>query len=448
MSAHRRSRTLLAGAVLCAIALIPRPAAAQRSLTLAEALRSAAARDETIGMAEQDLAAACADEAAAGSELLPTAEVSASRVRTDEEISRELGSAGSVVIQRLEYSRVDVGLSTPLLDPSGIGELVSASEARLATTQLLQSTEQAVLYSVVRAYYAALSARSAVQAAQASAQAARTLEDAARGRMAAGTETILGVDRARADRIAAEGTLEQAGFIEQSTHLALAHAAGLPLEPGGGPSLALTTPDRPTPPGGGTDARVDLALGGRPDLLSARYDARSARSAVAAAALTLAPDLTLDWDWRYNENTGFSGDPESWALTLQARWTLPGLIGPAASIARARSTHRRADLQVQQIERGLDLQVRAAELALDATEAALVVARERDTLSQANLDAGLRLYQAGLATGLEATTLNSERDEAAADLVWSTLERDLAEVDLLEVLGEDPLIVYGAAAGR
>ncbi len=444
MSPRRRAWLPLSGVALCAVLCAPGPAAAQRSLTLAEALQSAAVRDETIGIAEQDVASARAGEAAAGADLLPTAALSASRVRTDEEISRELGGGGEVIIQRLEYGRADLSLSTPLVNPTGIGELVAAGEARLAAVQQQHATEQEVLYGVVRTYYAALSARSAVRAAEASADAARTLEEAARGRLAAGTETVLGVDRARADRIAADGALEQARFLAQSSDLALAHAAGLPLAEPAAEAFALHVPERPTPPGGGTGVRIDLALIGRPDLLTARYSARSARTGITAAALRLAPELSLDWSWRYNENSGFSGDPESWTLTLQASWALPGLIGPAAAIASARAGWRRADLQVRQLERSLDLEIRSAELALDAAEAALVVARERDALAQANLDAGLRLYTAGLATGLEVSTLNSERDEAAADLVWSTLERDLAEVALLEALGEDPLAVYGA----
>ena len=87
-----------------------------------------------------------------------------------------------------------------------------------------------------------------------------------------------------------------------------------------------------------------------------------------------------------------------------------------------------------------------AVVAVSSAEAALQVAREIDALAQANLEAGMRLYQEGLATGLEVTTLKTERDAAAAELVGAQLARDLAEVDLLEVLGVDPLQAYGAAA--
>jgi len=444
MSTQHRARTLLVGAVLCAFTLIPRPAMAQRSLSLADALRSALGEDEVIATAGEEIEVAKADTATAASNLAPTIDIATSFSHANQ--YREVESGGNVTTQesQFDYVRADANINAPIADPSGIANLVSADQARKAVRAERDATRDDVLFGVVRAYYAALSAHSAVQAAQASAQAARTLEDAARGRMAAGTETILGVDRARADRIAAEGTAEQAGFLEQSAHLALAHAAGLPLEP-----LTLTTPARPTPPGGGTDARVDLALGGRPDLLSARYAVRSSRSAVAAAALSLAPSLHLRWDYRYSTAAvSLFEDQDRWFLRIQAQWILPGLFGPVAEISRSHARRRQATLAVNRIERTMELEVRSMELALDAAEAALRVARERDALSQANLDAGLRLYQAGLATGLEATTLNSERDEAAAELVWSTLARDLAEVDLLQVMGEDPLIVYGAERGR
>ena len=75
-------------------------------------------------------------------------------------------------------------------------------------------------------------------------------------------------------------------------------------------------------------------------------------------------------------------------------------------------------------------------------EVAVTVARERDSVAQANLDAGMRLYREGLGTGLEVSTLNADRDEAAAELLRAELRRDLARVDLLEAVGADPLDVF------
>jgi len=434
MRTYRRACPTLTGVVLCA--LLCAPAAAAEPLSLQHALRSAAGLDEDIASAEQELEAARADTATAASDLLPTVNVAASRSHANQEVV-----SGDVVLVKEDYWQADINVSTPLVDPSAIGGLVAADKERAAVRADLDLTLHEVLYGVVRAYYEALSAHSAIESARASAETAKVLEEAARSRLAAGTETVLGVDRARADRIAADGRVEQAVFAAEAADLQLAHAANMPLQ-----SFELDPPDRPQLPVRDSDARVDLALGGRPDLLSARFAAHSARASMAAAALRFSPVLQLRWDWRYTDNTSFYGADyqERWFLRLEAEWTLPGILEPGASVARGKARRHQAVLAVERLERDLSLEVRTAELQLDAAEAALRVAQERDAVAQANLDAGMRLYQEGLATGLEVTTLKDDRDIAAAVLVVATLDRDLAEVDLLQVLGQDPMVAYGA----
>jgi outer membrane protein TolC len=412
------------------------------ALTLAEALQSSDDADEQIGRAELELEVIRASTAAALSALLPTPGVGLSRIESGDEMMFLRAGLG-YPLATYKVWRPTLEVSAPLLAPSAIGSLVAAGRAEKAEVRSLEATRHQVLYGVVRSYYLALSAHSAVEVSQASADSALTLEAAAESRLAAGTETRVGVERARADRITANGAVEQARFTAEQADLGLAYAAHLPLA-----SYTLSVPGRPTMPGTSTADRVEQARDDRPDIQSAAWTAAAAAAAAHAAGLGLSPELRLGFSWQYTiydrQDLRDELPAERWSLGLQLEWALPGTIGPAADVRGARASQRQAQLEQARLEREIDALVRSAELALEAAEANLQVTFEIDVLAQANLDAGLRLYQEGLATGLEVTTLKTERDAAAAELVGARLARDLAEVDLVEALGLEPLTVYGA----
>lgn len=411
-------------------------------LTLAEALHSVAGEDELIGMAEQDIEAARADTTAAASALLPTPGLGLSRIVSGDEMMM-LRTGLDYPVAEYKVWRPTFDVSTPLIAPSAIGGLVAAGRAENASRSRLDATRTQVAFGVARAYYEALSAHSVVEVSEASASAARTLEAAAESRLAAGTETRIGVERARADRITAEGAMEQARFAADQADLALAHAAHLPLV-----SYALTAPVRPDVPGSSTEERVQLSRVDRPDIRAAEWTESAAAAAIHSAGLSLSPEVHLGFSWQYTrydrEDLREQLPAERWTLGLQLQWELPGILGPTADVRAACALRNQARLELNRLDREASALVRSGELALEAAEAALQVAREIDTLAQGNLDAGMRLYQEGLATGLEVTTLKTERDAAAAELVGAQLARDLAEVDLLEVLGVEPLRAYGA----
>jgi outer membrane protein len=411
-------------------------------LTLAEALFSAAGGDEVIGIGEQDLALARAEVTDQTSSLLPTLEFSGGTGRTGDELGFLFGQSATSATE-YAFWRAETLLTAPLLAPADIADLVVASRALDAQEHQLRTVRYEVLYDVVRTYYEALSAHQAVQVAQATAAEALALEDAAQRRLDAGDETRIGVMRASGDRIAADGAVEQARFDAHAADLALAHAAHLPLQ-----VYALSAPAAPPPPTATPDRRIQEARTDRPDLAVARWDARAAEAAVHAEGLELAPELQLRWGHRYSRY-----DPEdasipanSWTLMLRATWELTGMIEPVADIRAARAQQRRAQLSVSRLDRVIELDVRDAEITLEAAATALVVARERDAVAQANLEAGMQLYREGMATNLEVSTLRADREAAAAELVGSALDRDLSEVGLLEVLGVDPLAAYGGAS--
>ncbi len=413
------------------------PAAhAARPLTLAEALAGASASDEAIGVADQELEVARAEVVDQTAGLLPTFDFNASRASGGDQ---QLFSKSLDEVTDHTFWRAESMFSAPLVVPSDIGDVVAADRSMRAQEEAVAVTRHEVLFDVVRDYYEALSAHSAITVAEASAEVARTLEDAAQRRLAAGTETQIEVDRARGERIEADGDVEAARFAALDADLVLAHASCLPLE-----ALELSVPRRPAIPGTSSEGRVALAREGRPELRMLQWSALAARSAVHAEALTLAPELQVRWSTRYTlyEPEDLTTPPHTWTLMLRADWELPGILEPAAEIAAARAEQRQADLELQQASRETELVVRSAEIALEAAGAALVVARERDSVAEANLAAGMRLYDEGMATGLEVSTLKAERDAAAAELHGAELDRDLAEVDLLEQLGVDPLDVY------
>ncbi len=430
------------------VCLAPLPAHAGEPLgvplSLAEALWASADADEQIGVAELQLVASRAATAAALSSLLPTPGAGLSRIESgDEMMFLRAGVGYPVATYKVWRPTLDV--SAPLLAPSSIGDLVAAGRAEKAEGQSLEATRQAVLYGVVRAYYQALSTHSAVEVARASAASARSLEAAAESRQVAGTETRVGVERARADRITAEGAVDQARFAADQADLSLAYSSHLPLT-----AYVLSEPERPAIPGSSSDDRVERARADRPDIRAAGWTAAAAAAAVHAAGLGLSPELRLGFSWQYTlydrEDLRAQLPAERWSLGLQLEWDLPGIIGPAADVRAAQAARRQAQLEQNRLEREAEAWVRSAELALQAAEADLQVSVQIDVLAQANLDAGMRLYQEGLATGLEVTTLKTERDAAAAELVSARLARDLAEVDLLEALGLDPLATYAPGA--
>ncbi len=410
----------------CAAAANPEP------LTLEDALRNASMQDETVLAAGETLEVARAGVADATANLLPTVEVSAAQAFGSGVQDRIDGTYA----EKPSYRRAELEVRVPLLDLDEVGGVVAAKRERRAAAARQEMTRDQALYAVARAYQEALSAQAAVESARASVDSAVALERATRIRVDSGDEIQLELDRVRADRVVAEGKAQQAAFAAEVAVVRLAYAANLPAE-----EYELIPPQRTTIPIPDTDSLDGLAGLGRADLRCSHWTFEAARARRRAAGLELVPDINLELNGRYTDIRD-DRDPERWRVMLVASWTLPGLIDTPAKMKRARAVERRAELDVRRLQREIDLSVRTAEIHLAAAQAAVVVAEEHASIASDNLAAGMALYEGGLATGLQLTTLRASRDGAVADLQEALLTRDLAEVDLLEELGVDPLEAF------
>jgi outer membrane protein TolC len=331
-------------------------------------------------------------------------------------------------LQRKHQYGGQVEVRQALIAPQLWPAIRNAYLAEEVAGHAVEATRRDVLFGVLQLYYGAATLRESAEVQARTLASWQRRERDAEALTAQGMAPRLALLKARTDRARAEQDLLRARIAYASARLALATLLARD------PDFDVARPPEPPPPpdDGDLEGGVERL---RPDVRAALGQVGLARGQLRQAQARYLPSLGLAGVWRWASVTGFTGEHESWAVSLGLSWTLfdGGLREADASDAghRVAEAERTAELARN---RARD-EVRRARLDLDSARASGRKADEQLALAREALEQAQRSYAAGAATDLEVADAISAAQNAELAQVAETLNAQLAVVRLAKAAG-------------
>lgn len=410
----------------------PEPAAnatAIESIGFDEAVRRAAERSISAGIASQEIARVegLLWEARSSSLPLVSAGVTATRI----DAARRQKPSNVVVVPR-DQNNESLAASLPLLAPSRWYQWAHASDQLEVARASERDVRRVVTLSAARAYLTIIAQKRAIDVSRRAVRTAATHYDYAHTRRLGGVGNLLDEARAAQQLATAQAQLESALAALTRAQEALGLAVGA--------SAPLDARDEPDLTGGPTsvDQGVAAAEQDRTDVLLARQRAQAARRVTRDSWADWLPTLSLNAQvYRQDPPTTTTPD-HGWQAQLVLSVPLfegglrvgqlreRGALEAEASLAldgalqQARSDVRTAYANLEHALAGLDQSRRAAEQA------------------QVALDLVTKAFQAGATTSLDVT--DAERTARDADGAAVVAEDGVRQsrLDLLAATGRFP----------
>jgi outer membrane protein TolC len=401
--------------------------AEETRLSLSDAVELALTVNENALIARERLTRAKNARSRARAAFLPVLKAGGTFTHSD----REIGVSGRV-IQRQDAFAGGATLGVTLFSGPAVP---TASQARLlaASEEARVAWERNLLaHDTAEVYFSVLASERLVDAAERTRDTALELLDAVKARREAGEALGIDQNRAEFEVISAEEALVRAKNARDSAMDYLAFLIDRP------PPLVLENVEVRPSPDRSDAALVDTALKKRPDLRSAEREVAAADKGVKAAWMDFLPSLSAAGNYRVTQNTGWSGDADSWNIVLALDWILYDGGLRRAEKSDRESNRTVARLKKRLLERTIRNEVRQALRDLDSAEATLKTAREKERLARQNHEAVRERYRSGLATSLEVVQADDDLVQSETGAILESLNLSLRRLDLLKSLGLDP----------
>ena len=411
--------------VLPARAVAQKPAA--RTLTLKQALERARRRNENFLIAKEKLVQAKLVRDRAWAAFLPTVAANGNMTRADREIK-----FSDRVLQRLHTFSGDVSVSLTVFKGTAIPGIVRAYQEARAARENTKWTLNTLAFEVAQAYFAALSAENLLKASVRTLKSAQEHLTASRARRQVGQDTKMDEVRAQVRVVSAKGDLIKAKNVLDSSVDFLAYLVGTR------PPLILTRPKLLSLPVGVAKAIGTDVLRSRPDFRAADILVKAARNAVREAWMDYLPKLTVTGTYKFTQNTGWSGEYDSWNIVISLEWVLFDGGLRRATILEKNSQLRETRHKRRLARRTIGREVRQAQRDMSTALASHKIARQKLKLARKNRDMVIRRYRAGLGTYLDLVDTEDELKKAEVEFVAEELNLALKKLELLRVLGYDP----------
>ena len=361
----------------------------------------------------------------------------------------------AVVVQPASQLTGQITFNLPLLNPRAWPAIMNAYDGVDAAHEVLRQTQQALAFSVVRAYYAAFTAQRLVAASERQLAAVTAQRDVVRVRVEASTQPVLSLKRSELEVLRAEQSLSQSRAAADNAIGVLGAALGVdemftlvepPAVPAGADIVAGVY-DPNIADGGNingsinakADELVDRALEQRVEVKSQKLALQIAERGTVDAWMQFLPQLGLQASARATSFTqGFVRDPVTGTLLISA--TVPLYDGGLRYAAMHESSSRSSEesVRLRQVQDRVRAQVRGnlrdvavRVTALRLSQQALEVSREAQAQAQA-------LFDAGVGTALDLSETNFAVFVAETDAVRAELDLATARLGLQWALG-DPL---------
>ncbi|MGH9459451.1 MAG: TolC family protein [Thermoanaerobaculia bacterium] len=402
-------------------------AAAAGGLTLPEAVRIALANNPTAARSRSQVELAEENVRLARSFILPQVTFDGRYTRNDQEVTFDFDGT-EVPIQPLDDWSTSVRLAQPIY--AGGRSLKAIRQARLGVTDTqegVRETEEDVLLDVAAGYFNFLGAEALVAVERQNIELASATRDQAMAFFEAGEVTRVDVLRAESSIKGAERRLAaaQQARAGAASLLRLSLGADVPLDLER-PSLGL--PDVPS-----EDELVAMAQGQRPEVQRAEIALRVADLEVEKQRGAYLPVVTAEASFT-QQAAGFPTD-QFGALTVNFDVPLFTSGELASRVATAREQEHQARLVLDQTEQVVREDVRRALVALSTARTALALATDQLAAAEAEYAQIFELYRAQEATSLDVQSAEANLADARRAVVVSTLDRDLAELQVWYAAG-------------
>jgi len=444
-----RGRTLLAALAASAAVLGARPLAAQssptpapvapatslqpastqptRTITFAEAVRTALEQNPTLRQARNTNALDATAVRQQRLQFLPDLRLSA---QSAESYGRNFSETEGQIINQTTQS-LNAGLSSSVVLFDGLGNVASLREATLqqdASEAEVARARQTAVFTVASNYLALVAQEEQLRVRREDLAAREVEERQIQAFVDAGTRPISDLYQQQANVASA-----RLAVVEAERQLELAKVdlmQTLQLDPRGtyafeapaiAPAIApaATTGERPT-----LDALLARAAAGRADLAAGETRQAAAEQGVRAARASYWPTISLTGGYNsgYTSATSFP----FWDQLDQRRGGSLGIgvsiplfdrasTGTATERARIEADNARIALDARRNEVGLE--VRRAYVGYQAAEAQLQAAGAQQRAAELALSASQDRYRVGAATLVEVTQARASQVQAASALV-------------------------------
>ncbi|QRO01572.1 TolC family protein [Archangium violaceum] len=415
--------------MIALLALTLTVSAATPVLTLDEALQAARDNNLDLQVARARLEQSRLLSNRAWAAYLPTVSVGGSYTRNSNEAVVALPGGPEIVIQPYDQFAAQAEIRQAILAPSLIPAIRNAGIAEDVAELNTENARREILFAVAQAYFGAASYQEAIRAAEFLLQVNQAREQDTQKRFDAGTVTRVALLRAQLDRARAEQDLVRARNAFASSRLALATLIQRNAD------FSLQLPPVPQVPAESDEELIKQGLEQRPDVAAARRNLDLAMGRRTGVWFSYAPSVGFSGVYRLSNAAGFTGQNDSWALTLSAQWTLwdggireINLREESARVAEASAQQKQAEARtVEEVSRAR-LDYENAKANLSKAEEALALARETQRLTEIS-------FKAGVATYLEVADANSALTNAEVGAISERLQTSLSALRLLRAAG-------------
>ena len=411
-------------------------AQARGTLRLSDSFAAAAASNERVARAQEDLNQARAFRKNAISQVLPQLTLVDNYYRQNP-VTVSSGGAGGVVTVSDTRNELRVDLSQPIFHGLRDRYFLLSSEKSIEASRYGVEEARRLLYSdVAEAFYTVLEHQGQVEALERilkmERERAEEIEAWHEAGLARKTEVLLVKSQLEQD----EANLVRIGNLVSSAKHQLSFWITAPVELPLEDDLLL--PDTPVPTGGSEGEAEALASMqrearlSRSDLKQREKEVEAARYQIGFARGEFLPALDLDASaYLDRQNYSTFAQETDWSATLM--FSMPLFEGGRirANIATAKSKLRQAELTRDELARLVDLQVKNAFLTLQSDLATLATFQASVDAADENSRLILEEYRQGLATNLEVVTgqnqlltalLNREHQKNQVRIDWIVLK--------------------------
>jgi outer membrane protein TolC len=343
-----------------------------------------------------------------------------------------LAAQPTVVIQKQEELDGVINATVPVLSPPLYYALSAARESRNASDAGYQVTEAGVLVSVAQAYFAAAGTDELVVARQDAVKVATETFDVAKARVAAELANQVESMRAETALVRAQQDLTEAQNTRAAAYRALATLLGTrePIQVKAIPWVAGEP--------GAFEALVGEARARRPEIAAERATIAAAEANARASVWRWSPSLSAFANLRGQNYTGFSGDKYAWAIGLQLDWLM--FDGGARDAQRhiAESQRREAEARLELLADTVSDEVANARGSVETKSKGVSAAQRSVELARETLRLVRAQYEAGTARQLDVLQAQDVLVGAEVALAQAHFDVALADLQLRRAAGAFP----------